>query len=129
MDQALNSQKTPHTSPLRASYGMSFVSILMKNDRVIKGFYCSFCCCSIVPFEFVHLLQIYVNYEKRITVSFKARAASNSTICFSTHQSMFGIRYPSRIERKAPAILRTKKQLEVSPENIYVNITLLCKTK
>ena len=37
MDQALNSQKTPHTSPLRASYGMSFVSILMKNDRVIKG--------------------------------------------------------------------------------------------
>ena len=42
MDQALNSQKTPHTSPLRASYGMSFVSILMKNDRVIKGFYCSF---------------------------------------------------------------------------------------
>ena len=38
MDQALNSQKTPHTSPLRASYGMSFVSILMKNDRVIKGF-------------------------------------------------------------------------------------------
>ena len=42
MDHALNSQKTPHTSPLRASYGMSFVSILMKNDRVIKGFYCSF---------------------------------------------------------------------------------------
>ena len=40
MDQALKSQKTPHTSPLRASYGMSFVSILMKNDRVIKGFYC-----------------------------------------------------------------------------------------
>ena len=40
MNQALNSQKTPHTSPLRASYGMSFVSILMKNDRVIKGFYC-----------------------------------------------------------------------------------------
>ena len=40
MDQALNSQQTPHTSPLRASYGMSFVSILMKNDRVIKGFYC-----------------------------------------------------------------------------------------
>ena len=42
MDQALNSQKTPHTSPLRASYGMSFVSILMKNDRVIKGFYCKY---------------------------------------------------------------------------------------
>ena len=42
MDQALNSQKTPHTSPLRASYGMSFVSILMKNDRVIKGFYCTY---------------------------------------------------------------------------------------
>ena len=34
MDQALNSQKTPHI------YGMSFVSILKKNDRVIKRFYC-----------------------------------------------------------------------------------------
>ena len=45
MDQALNSQKTPHTSPLRASYGMSFVSILMKNDRVIKGFYCTLVMC------------------------------------------------------------------------------------
>ena len=44
MDQALNSQKTSHTSPLRASYGMSFVSILMKNDRVIKGFYCNALC-------------------------------------------------------------------------------------
>ena len=52
MDQALNSQKTPHTSPLRASYGMSFVSILMKNDRVIKGFYC------IV----IHKYQISVNF-------------------------------------------------------------------
>ena len=40
MDQALNSQKTSHSSPVRASYGMSFVSILMKNDRVIKGFNC-----------------------------------------------------------------------------------------
>ena len=48
MDQALNSQKTPHTSPLRASYGMSFVSILMKNDRVIKGFYCT-CSLCVVP--------------------------------------------------------------------------------
>ena len=53
MDQALNSQKTPHTSPLRASYGMSFVSILMKNDRVIKGFYC------IIPYKYfcMKLLQ------------------------------------------------------------------------
>ena len=59
MDQALNSQKTPHTSPLRASYGMSFVSILMKNDRVIKGFYCS-----VKQFyyeEFTHFFQVF-NY-------------------------------------------------------------------
>ena len=51
MDQALNSQKTPHTSPLRASYGMSFVSILMKNDRVIKGFYCIY----------IYINKIYMN--------------------------------------------------------------------
>ena len=49
MDQALNSQKTPHTSPLRASYGMSFVSILMKNDRVIKGFYCTMVAAALAP--------------------------------------------------------------------------------
>ena len=37
----LNSQKTPHTSPFRASYGVSFVSISTEIDRVIKGFYCT----------------------------------------------------------------------------------------
>ena len=55
MDQALNSQKTPHTSPLRASYGMSFVSILMKNDRVIKGFYCMW---FIQPFKFIVVIVL-----------------------------------------------------------------------
>ena len=53
MDQALNSQKTPHTSPLRASYGMSFVSILMKNDRVIKGFYCNWRSCCKIAFRWI----------------------------------------------------------------------------
>ena len=55
MDQALNSQKTPHTSPLRASYGMSFVSILMKNDRVIKGFYCT-----VVFYKRLHSISMYL---------------------------------------------------------------------
>ena len=55
MDQALNSQKTPHTSPLRASYGMSFVSILMKNDRVIKGFYCK--CYPIIMIDLSELFR------------------------------------------------------------------------
>ena len=59
MDQAKNSQKTPHTSPLRASYGMSFVSILMKNDRVIKGFYCiNFSCYLMLHFLKEHNLFI-----------------------------------------------------------------------
>ena len=35
----LNSQKTPHTSPFRASYGVSFMSTSTEIDRVIKGFY------------------------------------------------------------------------------------------
>ena len=39
--QTLYSQKTLHTSPLRASYGVSFVSILAKNNRVMKGSYCN----------------------------------------------------------------------------------------
>ena len=37
----MNSQKTLHTSPFRASYGVSFVSISTEIDRVIKGFYCN----------------------------------------------------------------------------------------
>ena len=39
----LNSQKTPHTSPFRASYGVSFMSTSTEIDRVIKGFYCTTC--------------------------------------------------------------------------------------
>ena len=42
--QTSYSQKTLHTSPLRASYGVSFVSILAKNNRVMKGFYCTCAC-------------------------------------------------------------------------------------
>ena len=36
----MNSQKTPHTPPFRASYGVSFMSTSTEIDRVIKGFYC-----------------------------------------------------------------------------------------
>ena len=35
VDQTLNSQQTPHISPSRASYGLSVVRILEKNDHVI----------------------------------------------------------------------------------------------
>ena len=37
MDHTLNSQKTPHCSPRRVSYGVSIVSILEKTDDVIRG--------------------------------------------------------------------------------------------
>ena len=40
----LNSQKTPHTTPFRASYGVSFMSTSTEIDRVIKGFYCIVYC-------------------------------------------------------------------------------------
>ena len=36
----MNSQKTPHTLPFQASYGVSFMSISTEIDRAIKGFYC-----------------------------------------------------------------------------------------
>ena len=41
ISQRLNPQKTPHTSPWRASYGMSFMNILEKIDRVITALHCS----------------------------------------------------------------------------------------
>ena len=37
----LHSRKTPHSSPLRASYGVSFVSYTKKNDRYIERAHCT----------------------------------------------------------------------------------------
>ena len=38
----LHSRTTPHTSPLRARYGVSFVSYTNKNDRDISRVYCNY---------------------------------------------------------------------------------------
>ena len=76
MDQALNSQKTPHTSPLRASYGMSFVSILMKNDRVIKGFYCSY---------ITYKTQIKLHYHRLIINIIQSKLHVKNKIKRETH--------------------------------------------
>ena len=48
MNQILESQQTPHTSPSRASYGVSFVTILEKTDRVITAPHCICICVKIV---------------------------------------------------------------------------------
>ena len=42
MKVSLNSQKTPHISPYRTSYEVSFVMILEKNFRVIMTLHCNF---------------------------------------------------------------------------------------
>ena len=42
INQILNSQKTPHSSPLWASYGVSLVRILEKIDSVITALHCMF---------------------------------------------------------------------------------------
>ena len=40
-DQTFNSQKTLHSLPMRASYGVSFVSVLEKNDHIIRRSHCT----------------------------------------------------------------------------------------
>ena len=40
INQMPDPQKTPHTSPLRASYGVSFANICEKIDRVITVPHC-----------------------------------------------------------------------------------------
>ena len=40
LNQTSNSQQTPHTSPSRASYGVSIVRILEKIDLVITALHC-----------------------------------------------------------------------------------------
>ena len=55
MHQRLYSQRTPHILPSQASYGVSFVRILVKIDRVIEAPHCKW------EFEltYVTLLGIY----------------------------------------------------------------------
>ena len=43
INQTLDSQKTLHSSPSRASYGVSIVRILEKIDRVITAPHCMMC--------------------------------------------------------------------------------------
>ena len=40
MYQTLTSQQTPHTSPSRASYGMSIVRIWEKTDPILTSLHC-----------------------------------------------------------------------------------------
>ena len=40
INQSLYLQKTPHSLPSQASYGVSIVNILEKIDRVITALYC-----------------------------------------------------------------------------------------
>ena len=40
LKQSVDSQKTPHTSPLRASYGVSVVRMFKKIDCVITALHC-----------------------------------------------------------------------------------------
>ena len=47
--QSLKYQKTLHTSPSRASYGVSFVSILENIDRVITAPQCIRCKVCVIP--------------------------------------------------------------------------------
>ena len=42
INESLNPQKTPHISPYRANYGVSFVMILVKIDHVITTPHYSF---------------------------------------------------------------------------------------
>ena len=42
INQGLHSQKTPHNSPSRVSYGMSIVNIFEKTDRVIMTLLCTY---------------------------------------------------------------------------------------
>ena len=44
MYQILESQQTPHISPLRASYGVSILGILKKIDRIITALCCIVFC-------------------------------------------------------------------------------------
>ena len=41
VNQILESQQTPHTSPLRASYGVSIVEILEKIGSIITARHCN----------------------------------------------------------------------------------------
>ena len=70
INKRLNLQKTHHTSPYRASYGVSFVIILDKIDRVITTPHCI--SHFLVESELIHLypwthLPLVPHYEWRVS--------------------------------------------------------------
>ena len=65
INQMLDPQKTPHTPPLRASYGVSFVNNCEKIERVITALHCIInslapgrCDCNLKSVISEHMLQI-----------------------------------------------------------------------
>ena len=67
-----NSQKTPHISPFRASYGVSFMSISTEIDRVIKGFYCTwyvlvYCTLKMSTFPRGRLINVVLYIIQKLT--------------------------------------------------------------
>ena len=66
--------KDTHTSPFRASYGVSFMSTSTEIDRVIKGFYCM---SNFVP---VGVAACLVQYEEELT-NFWAQRQTQTNIC------------------------------------------------
>ena len=62
INQRLNPQKTPHTSPWRASYGVSFMNILEKIDQIITAPQCT-------QFFIICMLR-YINLHEHYSPSY-----------------------------------------------------------
>ena len=62
-NQSLYSQKTSHTSPSRASYGMSFVKILEKIDQIIMALPCTCLRCDPISTACIKSQQKYINKQ------------------------------------------------------------------
>ena len=75
INQMLDPEKTPHTSPLRASYGLSFVNICEKIDGIITAPHCNLlhhsgAHCTVDPPNYaVALIDTLVRYQLIITLT------------------------------------------------------------
>ena len=60
INQTLNSQKTPHNLPSRASYGVSLVSILEETDGVITSPHCVSSCILFFDMHYAQDITLHI---------------------------------------------------------------------
>ena len=87
IDQTLNSQKTPHSSPSRASYAVFFVSIVVKIVSIIMAAQHTLCSREGITFVSVH--DCFWTHAADVPKMNQVREIREVLIFFRKHTNIF----------------------------------------